>query len=76
MRTKKEIAEKLEEIKKLADEEYRNEHQYEDEKGDRTALLLMTGWLEALNFVLKRPIDKDVHVGRRRRTTLPELRLD
>tara|TARA_A100001391_G_C5017344_1_gene264847 strand:+ start:869 stop:1093 length:225 start_codon:yes stop_codon:yes gene_type:complete len=74
MRTKKEIAEKLEDVKELATMEHKNLHLYEDSTGDRNILLIMTGWIEALNFVLKRPLDTDVDVGKRK--SLPKLRLD
>lgn len=65
MRTKKEILEKIAEVKKLAKIEHKNEHQYQDSEGDRTALLLMTGWIEALNFVLGLSEDTDIDVGNR-----------
>ena len=57
MRTKKEVAEKLEEIKKLAKLEHEN--QKEGVFKNRTVSLMIIGWLEALNFVLKNPIDSD-----------------
>jgi|TARA_A100001518_G_C1205385_1_gene48263 hypothetical protein len=57
MRTKKEVAEKLEEIKELAKLEHEN--QKEGVFKNRTVSLMMIGWLEALNFVLKNPIDSD-----------------
>tara|TARA_B100001250_G_C19379221_1_gene605463 strand:+ start:123 stop:347 length:225 start_codon:yes stop_codon:yes gene_type:complete len=74
MRTKKVILEKLEDVKELAKMEHKNLHLYEDMTGDRNILLIMTGWIEALNFVLKRPVDTDVDVGKRK--SLPDLRLD
>ena len=58
MRTKKEVAEKLEEIKKLAEWEHENQKK-EGVWKNRTVSLMMIGWLEALNFVLKNPIDYD-----------------
>ncbi len=74
MRTKKVILEKLEDVKELAKMEHKNLHLYEDSTGDRNILLIMTGWIEALNFVLKRPVDTDVDVGKRK--SLPKLRVD
>ena len=71
MRTKKEVAEKLEEIKKLAKLEHEN-YQKDGVFKSRTVSLMMIGWLEALNFVLKNPIDSDTDFAKEKQKVFEE----
>tara|TARA_B100000424_G_scaffold162264_1_gene124282 strand:- start:790 stop:1035 length:246 start_codon:yes stop_codon:yes gene_type:complete len=69
MRTKKEVAEKLQEIKKLAKLEHEAQKK-ETVFKNRTVTFMMIGWLEALNFVLKNPIDSETGFAKEKQKVL------
>jgi len=74
MRTKKEVAEKLEEIKKVAKMEHDNIEKESAIWQETNVLFMIIGWLEALNFVLKNPIDADMDFAKEKQKILENER--